>query len=286
MLSVRSEDGTKIAYEQTGSGPPLMLVDGALCHRANGPARALARELSSGFTVYTFDRRGRGQSGDVAPYAVEREVEDIGALTQKIGKPTYVCGISSGAALALEAANRGVEIHGLALFEAPFIVDDSRAPLPDDYRERLDRFLSAGQRADAVRLFLKVVGVPGLLLALMPMLPAWRKLKAVAHTLPYDAAVMAGTQQGKPLPDARWRLLTTPTLAIGGGKSPAWMQNAVRALAEALPNATQCTLPGQTHMVKAKALAPALTAFFQTSGAHDPVHSESMPGSPERLRTA
>ena len=260
---VRSKDGTTIAYERTGSGPALILVDGACCHRRFGPSGALAPQLEPNFTVYRYDRRGRGESGDTQPYAVDREIEDLEALVREAGGSAHVCGISSGAALALEAAARGVGVTKLALYEAPYIVDDSRAPLGDDYRRQLDAGIASGRRGDTVKAFMTAVGVPAFGIAIMRLLPAWSKLKAIAHTIPYDAAIMRDTQQGKPLPTARWASATMPTLVIVGGNSPTWMKNGMRALADALPKAEHRTLEGQTHMVKAKVLAPVLAEFFR-----------------------
>jgi pimeloyl-ACP methyl ester carboxylesterase len=260
--TVTSRDGTAIAYETTGSGPPLILVDGALCHRDVGPSRPLAEQLAGDFTVFTYDRRGRGESGDGEAYAVEREVEDIEALVEAAGGSARVYGISSGAALALEAAQRGVAIDRLALYEPPFIVDDGRSPIPRDDASRLTGYIVAGRRGDAVRLFMRQVQMPALLVHAMRLMPAWSKLKRVAHTLPYDAAVMQGTQDGRPLPEGRWPDVTVPTLVVAGGKSHAWMHSGADALAEALPNARRETLEGQNHMVKAKALAPMLAEFF------------------------
>jgi pimeloyl-ACP methyl ester carboxylesterase len=262
MDTTSSLDGTPIAFERTGTGAPVILVDGALCYRASGPGRPLARELSRQFTVYTYDRRGRGESGDTAPYAVQREVEDIAALIEEAGGSASLCGVSSGATLALEAAGHGLPVDKLAIYEAPFIVDDSRPPIPEDYQARLTELLAADRRSDAVKLFMKIVGVPGLFLAVMPLLPAWGKLKGVAHTLVYDAAIMEGTQAGRPLPAKRWMSIDAPTLIADGGKSPAWMHSASEALLDVLPRARRQTLPGQTHIVKAKALGPVLSAFF------------------------
>jgi pimeloyl-ACP methyl ester carboxylesterase len=267
MSTVRSSDGTAIAFEKSGEGPPLILVDGALCYREMGPSRPLASRLADRFTVFTYDRRGRGESGDSAPYAPEREVEDLQALIEAAGGSAYVYGISSGAALALEAARGTPGIEKLALYEAPFIVDDSRPPVPDDYPPKLEELLASDRRSDAVKLFMRQVGVPGFVIALMPLMPAWRKLKAVAHTLPYDAAVLAGLQAGKPLPANRWDTVTMPTTVVVGGKSPAWFHNSQRALADVLPNAEHRVLEGNTHMVKAKDLAPLLADFFARRGA-------------------
>lgn len=260
--TVKSKDGTTIAYETTGSGPPLVLVDGALCYRDCGPSRPLADQLAGHFTVITYDRRGRGESGDAGPYAVEREVEDLEALIEAAGGSAHLYGISSGGALALDAAKRDIGVDRLAVYEAPFILDDSRPPIDRDYVSRLNGFLVAERPGDAVRLFMRQVGVPAFFVKLMRFMPAWSKLKGAAHTLPYDAAVMQGTQDGRPLPAGRWSDVTVPTLVVAGGKSDAWMHHGMRELADALPNVRLETLEGQNHMVKPKALAPMLAEFF------------------------
>jgi pimeloyl-ACP methyl ester carboxylesterase len=265
MTTVRSKDGTAVAFEKSGEGPPIILIDGALCYRASGPSRPLAARLSRDFTVFTYDRRGRGESGDTPPYAVEREVEDIEALVEEAGGSAHLCGFSSGAVLALEAAQRGVGVERLALYEAPVIVDESRPPAPPDYAARLAALLEADRRGDAARLFMRLVGVPRVLIALMRFMPTWGKVTAVAHTLPYDAAVMGDTQEGKPLPAGRWAAVKVPTLVVVGGKSPPWMHNGMRALADLLPGARLQVLDGQTHVVKAKALAPVLVDYLMGS---------------------
>jgi hypothetical protein len=173
-------------------------------------------------------------------------------------------GISSGAALALEAANRGLPIRKLALYESPCIVDDTHAPIPGDFLTRLNGLVAADRRSDAVKMFLRLVDLPAIALLIMPLLPAWSKLKAVAHTLPYDITIVQDNQHGRPFPPARWPGATMPTLAMDGGKSPAWIRNGMRALAGILPNATFRTLEGQTHMLKANAVAPVLTEFFSS----------------------
>jgi pimeloyl-ACP methyl ester carboxylesterase len=275
MTIVRSQDGTQVAFEKSGDGPPIILIDGALCYRGSGPSRSLAAQLSRRFTVFIYDRRGRGDSGDTPPYAVAREVEDIEALIREAGGSAHLCGISSGAALALDAAQRGVGVDRLALYEAPFIVDDSRVPFPPDYRRQLETFLESNRRGDAVRLFMRQVGLPGPLIALMRFMPVWRKVTGIAHTLPYDAAVMAGTQAGKPLPADRWAGVRVPTLAVVGGKSGAWMHNGMRALADILPSAQYQVLDGQTHMVKPKVLAPVLMGFFSGAAPSAPAGAVS-----------
>jgi pimeloyl-ACP methyl ester carboxylesterase len=259
---VLSKDGTPIAFERQGKGSPVILVDGALCYRTMGPSGPLAKLLARHFTVFTYDRRGRGNSGDTGPYAMEREVEDIEALVNEAGGTAFAWGISSGAALALEAANRLTGIKKLALYEAPFIVDDSRPTTENDWTG-IREAVAAGRRSDAVKLFLKAVGVPGFFIALMRLTPVWSKLKAVAHTLPYDGAIVEDNQRGEPLPASRWSSVTVPTLVMDGGKSPAWMRYANRSLSDVLPNAQYRTLAGQTHVVKAKAHAPMLVEFFK-----------------------
>jgi pimeloyl-ACP methyl ester carboxylesterase len=258
---VVSRDGTRIAYDRVGSGPPVIVIVGALCSRALGPGVKLAPMLATRFTVFTYDRRGRGDSGDGAPYAIEREVEDLEALLVEAGGAACVCGHSSGAVLALRAAEHGLPILKLALYEAPFIVDDARPSTENDWAQ-IEAFVKSGRPGDAVKAFMKSVGVPAFAIALMRWLPVWKTITAVAHTLPYDGALVQEFQRGAPLPPTAWARVTIPALAIDGGKSPTWMRNGTRALATVLPNAQYRTLEGQTHDVSAKALAPVLDAFF------------------------
>jgi pimeloyl-ACP methyl ester carboxylesterase len=262
VKEVVSKDGTTIAFERIGQGSPVILVEGALCWRAMGPSAQLAKLLAPHFSVLTYDRRGRGASGDTPPYAVEREVEDIEALVSEAGGRAFLWGVSSGAVLALDAAGRLKGIQKLAVFEAPFIVDDSRPTTVEDW-VRIREAIASGRPSDAVRRFLTSVGMPAFLIALMRLTPVWRKLRSVAHTLPYDGDIVQDNQKGKPLPADRWASVTMPTLVMDGGKSPAWMRHANRSLAGVLPNARYRTLPGQTHMVKAKAHAPTLVEFFK-----------------------
>jgi pimeloyl-ACP methyl ester carboxylesterase len=260
--TVVSKDGTTIAFERIGQGSPVILVDGALCWRGLGPSGQVAKLLASDFTVFTYDRRGRGASGDTPPYAVEREVEDIHALVSEAGGTASLWGVSSGAALALEAANRLGGIKKLALYEAPFIVDDSRATTAEDW-VRIREAVAAGRPNDAVKAFLTSVGMPAFFIALMRLTPVWPKLRAVAHTLPYDGDIVQNNQRGQPPPPYSWASVTMPTLVMDGAKSPAWMRHGNRSLASVLPNAQYRTLEGQTHVVKAKAHAPTLVQFFK-----------------------
>jgi pimeloyl-ACP methyl ester carboxylesterase len=256
---VVSRDGTPIAYDRLGRGQPLILVDGALCSRALGPMPKLARLLASDFTVFHYDRRGRGDSGDTKRYAVDREIEDLEAVIKEAGAPALVFGISSGAVLALTAAARGLPIARLALYEAPLIVDDRRAPVA---WAPINEAVAAGRRADALKLFLKAMGAPPIAIAVMRLLPVWSKIAAVAHTLPHDGAIVQDYQRGEPLPAGRWASVTIPTLAVAGTKSPEWMRCGMRSLADVVPNAQYRTLPGQTHNLAAKAIAPLLREFF------------------------
>jgi pimeloyl-ACP methyl ester carboxylesterase len=261
---VVSRDGTVIAYDRVGCGPPVILIVGALCSRTLGPGVKLAPMLAAHFTVFTYDRRGRGESGNTSPYDVEREIDDLDALMKEAGGSVCVFGHSSGAVLALNAAERGLPIEKLALYEAPFIVDRSRPSTENDWAQ-IESFLTEGRPADAVRVFLRSVGVPAFAIALMRWLPIWAKINAVAHTLLHDGALVRALQQGEPLPASAWARVTVPALAITGEKSPEWMHNGTRALAMVLSRAEYRTLDGQAHDVDAKALAPVLAEFF---GAH------------------
>ena len=263
MPIVSSKDGTKIGYSVVGSGPALILVDGAMCWRASGPAVPLAEQLKDRFTVYTYDRRGRGESGDTKPYAIEREVEDLDAVIAAAGGKAMVYGISSGAALALEAAGRGSAISKMVLYEAPFILDKSR-PLGDAaYVARMNELVARGDNAGAIKHFMRNgVQIPAFGVFMMQLMGMMKKLAPVAPTLPYDTALTAPFQLGEPLPKGRWPKATMPVLDIGGGKSDAWMQNAQVAISRALPNASHKTLPGQNHMVSPTAISPLIKEFL------------------------
>jgi pimeloyl-ACP methyl ester carboxylesterase len=258
-----SADGTRIAYEAHGSGPALVIVDGALCQRSMGPSRPLAQQLASRFTVHLYDRRGRGESEPgSAAYQPDREVEDLAAVIAAAGGHAHVFGASSGAALALRAAQAGLPIDRLVVYEAPFIVDGTHAPNDPDLGERTQALVDAGRRGEAVRLFMKTVGAPGVMVAVMRLLPVWRKLTGVAPTLPHDYAIVLDRQQGQPLPEGAYDAVRQPVLVIAGGKSPAYMKNSQAAIVAALSDGRLEELPGQTHMIKAKVTAPFVAAHL------------------------
>lgn len=258
MPTVTSKDGTTIAFDQSGQGPAVILVDGALCSRTFGPMGPLAALLAPHFTVFSYDRRGRGESGDTAPSALEREVEDIAALINEAGGSACVYGISSGAALAFEAAGRLPAITKLAMYEAPYSLDADRIQRFKEYRAQLDTVLAAGRRGDAVELFMRLVGAGDEGVAGMRQSPVWPVFEAVAPTLPYDAAALGDSS----VPTARAREVTVPTLVMAGGATFPFIQQAAQALADALPNRQHRTLEGQTHEVAAEAIAPVLVEFF------------------------
>lgn len=258
MPVVTSADGTTIAYEQAGSGPALVLVDGAMCYRAAGPMRPLAALLRDAFTVYTYDRRGRGESSDTLPYAVAREVEDLQALIAQAGGEAYVYAISSGAALALATAGTGPGITKLALYDPPFMAEVEDGARIKEYTERLHELLDAGRKGDAVALFMTYVGMPAQAVAVIRAKPGWATLEAIAATLAYDDEVLGGGSVPRDLAST----ITVPALVLAGGASPQSLQQAAKATAEAFPTAEHRTLDGQTHDVAPDALAPVLVAFF------------------------
>ena len=243
-----------------GEGPPLIVVGGALSDRH--AAAALAELLAPSFTVYAYDRRGRGGSGDTPPYAVQREVEDLQALVEHAGGTAFAFGHSSGAVLALEAALETPSVRKLVLYEPPFIVDDSRPPPPGDFVEHLKELTETGRRGEAVEYFMTTgVGAPAEAIASMRESPFWPSLEDLAHTLWYDGVIMGDNMVGKPLSADRWSSVTIPTLVIDGGASPPSLRNAAQQLADVLPNARRLTMEGQTHEVDPALLASVLTEF-------------------------
>lgn len=256
MESVTSKDGTTIAYDRLGTGPPVVLVCGGSVDRSADTA--LAGELASDFTVFNYDRRGRGDSGDTPPYAVEREVEDIDAVIEAAGGKAHLWGSSSGAALALIAAGRGTSIDKLALWEPPFIPEGVPTP-PDDQVEQYERMIAEGRRGDAVEYFMsKVVGLPPEFVEGARSQPFWAATEALAHTLAYDARIMGDYR----IPAERAAAVKVPTLVIAGGADMPWMRQTAQELAAALPDGRAHLLEGQGHDVDPGVLGPVLTAFF------------------------
>jgi pimeloyl-ACP methyl ester carboxylesterase len=257
MNTVTSSGGTTIAFDQLGDGPPIILVGGGSVDRsANAPLAAL---LASHFTVINYDRRGRGDSGDAPPYAVEREIEDLEALINEAGGSAFVYGTSSGGALALEAAASGLAIMKLALWEVPFVLDESRRP-PADTARTYTELVSAGRRGDAVEFFMsKVVGLPPEFVDHARTQPFWQAQEALAHTLAYDATIMGDYS----LPTERAAAVAVPTLVLAGEASFPFMRETAQALANTIPDGQHRTLEGQEHNVDPAALAPVLVEFFK-----------------------
>lgn len=264
MQTVTSKDGTRIAYDRLGSGAVVILVAGALGYRKFNKMEELAKLLAERCTVINYDRRGRGDSTEMKPFALEREIEDIRALIEAEGGSASLWGWSSGGALALRAAGAGIGVERLSVYEVPFMVDPAAKRPTPDYAERLDELVAAGDSSGAVKHFMRnAIGVPAPFVALMRLMPIWKGLKATAHTLPYDwAALGKHTMYGAPLNPEEWASVTVPALVVSGAKSPPVLRQGSRALAEVLPNAELRELEGISHNVKMKVLAPALTEFF------------------------
>ncbi|WP_318214529.1 alpha/beta hydrolase [Streptomyces sp. SCL15-6] len=251
-----SRDGTRIAYERTGQGPAVVLVSGAMSTGAT--LAPLAAELSDRFDVTVYDRRGRGESGDTAPYAVEREVEDLAALIEEVGGEASLYGISSGGALVLRAAASGLPVRRAAVYEVPYAMDDDSARARAEYTERLGEALGQGRRGDAVELFLRLTGLGEEMIRGARQSPMWAGMESVAPSLAYDDAVMGDAR----VPRAGLAEITVPVLALAGDAGAEWMREAARAVADAVPEGTYRTLGGQSHMVEPGVLAPVLAEFF------------------------
>jgi pimeloyl-ACP methyl ester carboxylesterase len=256
MDKVRSSDGTTIAFDRLGPGPPVILVSGA--STARGIHVQLAELLAGQFTVYNYDRRGRGASDDLPLYAVRREVEDLDAVITEGGGAAAVFGNSSGAVLALHAAAAGLAVTRLALWEPPFMVDPDAPRRHQEYVEQLIELLDAGRRGDAMALFMRSVGLPEEMIAGMRNAPMWTDMEAIAPTLVYDATVMGDSR----VPTALISSVTAPTLVLDGSDTGAWAANSAQALVAALPNPQRRTLEGQNHNVSWEVLAPVLIEFF------------------------
>jgi pimeloyl-ACP methyl ester carboxylesterase len=255
MEKVQSKDGTTIAFDQLGEGAPLLLVAGASCDRSiDAP---IAEELARHFTVLNYDRRGRGDSGDTLPFAVECEIEDIDVLLAAAGGSATVVGLSSGAALAAEAAAAGLPIDKLVMWEPPFSVDPDGPRQAKEYSDEWTALLAAGRRGDALAHFMRRVGLPEQMIAGMRQSPYWRLGESLAPTLAYDDAVMGDST----IPGERYARIAVPTLVLAGSESPESLRKAAAQVAATIPGALHETLDGQDHNVAGAALAPAVAAF-------------------------
>ena len=261
MNTLSSQDGTTIAYDKEGEGPALILVDGALTVHSSGSGAELARLLAPRFTVYGFDRRGRGGSGDTPPYAVDREIDDIEALTDRAGGSAYLYGHSSGGPLAMQAAIRlGSKVTKIAMYEPPYNNDPGAQQSWSQYLGQLRQTLAEGRRGDAVALFMGLIGTPAEQIDGMRRAPFWPGLEAVAPTLAYDHAAILGEPWSVPTElAARVRV---PALVITGDAGLSFMPEAARTLSQAIPQGQLRMLAGQTHQVDPGVVAPVLTEFL------------------------
>ena len=259
--TVTSADGTTIAYSKTGTGPAVIVVDGALCYRSFGPSAGIAEQLGADYTVYSFDRRGRGKSTDADTYAPEREVEDIAALIQAAGGQARVVGFSSGGALALLSAAANIGVTKVACYEAPYVTQDWHREMGLKYTADLHQALAEGRTDDMPALFMTLVGMPEDQVQGMRQSPAWPMFTAVAKTLTYDNAVL-GYPAGGAVPTDLLATITVPVLAMDGGASPDILRDPAGVIAAACPNGERLTLDGQTHEVSAEVVGPVLAKFF------------------------
>ena len=250
-----STDGTRIAFEKVGDGPALIIVGGALAQRNGG--RPLAGKLKERFTVYTYDRRGRGESGDTKPYAVDREIEDLGALIEQAGNHAYLYGVSSGAALTLQTAAKlgAAKVPKIAVFEAPYGQAERDF---NEQKDRVNQLAQTGKPGDTAAFFLSAIGTPPHVLEDMKRSPDWEGISKIDFTLTYDYAVLGNGS----VPDAV-RRITVPTLVLDGEKAMAFIRSTADRMAELIPNAQRKTLKGQTHQATPEAVAPVLIEFFE-----------------------
>ena len=264
MERVRSKDGTSIAFDVQGHGPAVILVDGAMTTRSAGSKPELARLLAEHVTVYTYDRRGRGDSGDTKPYAVEREIEDIEALMDEAGGSACLFGHSSGGCLALDATvNLGDQVKKLAIYEAPYNDDPEAQKVWAEYIKNLTDALASDRRGDAVALFMALVGLPAARIEEVRHAPFWPGMEAVAPTLAYDHTAIMGKDGS--IPTERAARVRVPTLVMAGGNGAPFMLETAKTLSKTIPVAQLIILDGQTHEVQPEALAPVLVKFFDSS---------------------
>ncbi|MEJ1242246.1 alpha/beta hydrolase [Chryseolinea sp. T2] len=261
MEKVESADGTAIAYTKTGSGPALVVVDGAFCYSSYGPASELAKLLKDRFTVYCYDRRGRGESGNVLPYSIDKEVDDLKALIQITGENPFVLGNSSGGALVIEALAKGVVVNKAAVFEPPYVIRHQSQASFREAHQRLAKLIAMQKRSEALKYFFtEIMEMPGIMVMFLKLFQnkSWKKNEAVAHTLVYDTALM----EDQEVLNVINTVSQTPVLVLGGTKSPPRMQSAVRQLADRITHGTLQMLDDQSHNVSMNVLAPQVSSFF------------------------
>jgi pimeloyl-ACP methyl ester carboxylesterase len=262
MNSVTSEDGTRIAYDRSGEGPAVILVNGALGYRKFKTMEQVAARLSEHCAVINYDRRGRGDSGPAGPASVEREVEDLAALIDAVGDRATLWGYSSGSALALRAAAAGLPVEKLVLYEIPFKTDPTATFPRDDYAARLEPLIAADDRMGAAKHFLRNVGMPGPIVTVMSRVPMFKRFAANGHTLMFDYLALGDeNMHGSPLRAEEWAAVNCPTLVVYGSKTYPSLKHASRSLADVLPDATLYELPGQKHAVKPNAIVPVIADF-------------------------
>jgi pimeloyl-ACP methyl ester carboxylesterase len=267
MPTVTSADGTRIAYDRYGEGPALIMVNGALGYRRFKKFEQIATALSEHFTVINYDRRGRGDSGEAGPVSVQHEVDDLAALIDAVGGSASLWGWSSGGAVALRAAAAAIGVEKLVVYETPFKTDPKAKYPSDDYGKRLERIVAAGDRTGAAKHFMRnAVGLPGAAVAVMSLMPMFRKFAANGLTLTFDYAALGDhNMHGSPLRAEEWATVTCPTLVAYGAKTYPGLKHASRALADVLPNASLRELPGQNHNVSRNAIVAVLAEFVARS---------------------
>jgi pimeloyl-ACP methyl ester carboxylesterase len=255
MELTNSRDGTTLAYDVAGDGPPLVYVTGACCHRRFEPVADDLKVFSTSFKVLGYDRRGRGDSGDTSPWSLDKEVEDLEAMIDALGGRAFVYGHSSGAVLALHAAHRlGEKVLGTVVYDASWVGDEAEREEYGRLRTRIDHLLDSGRHATAVRRFMRGIGMPRMFVWLLSFMPGWRTMVALAPTLRYDMTLTAD------LPPVRVvREVETPVHILTGERSPAEIHTVAKTLAHAIDGPVT-TVPEQDHMVSAKVLLPELVA--------------------------
>ena len=260
MLTLKSKDGTTIAYDKLGEGPALINITGASCFRNFMPIKQDVKVFAKEFTVFNYDRRGRGDSGDTQPYAMEREVEDIEALIDAAGGKAHLYGHSSGAVLALEAAMRlPSKVNHVVMYDAAYVADEAEKHTFSEMGKQVKTLLEQNNNKAALRTFFTSIGMPKFFVWLLPIFPGWSTMTKLAPTLMYDIAL---TQDFAPY--ERVRSINAPMLLMAGEKSPPGMTRVAKQLAHSVSGAQLDIVAGQDHMVSAKVLLPKLVKFLKS----------------------